>query len=223
MVGMMFENVREVQIKSVNGRINIEGWDNDYVEVDYTLHGEVDVEVEQEGDKLVIKEKPRTKKVLGIFQKSSDGWAEIELKVPRKVVVKAKNVNGELHAKNVRFTEAITVNGELELENCEAELIKTVNGEAKASLPTAGPLKATTVNGDIVLEIEELEDDIEVKSVNGDVVVRITDFCDARIKVTKVNGDVEIAGIDSNDPVIGAGTYEVKVSTVNGDVRVELI
>ena len=217
---MIFENVREVEIKATNGRIEIEGWENDYVEVNYTIHGEVNVEVEQKGSRLVIMEEPK-KKFLNLVREK--GWAEIEVKVPRSVPVSAKNVNGELKAKNARFEEATTVNGEIDLKDCEAEKLTTVNGEIKAHLTVAGPLKASTVNGEIELTIEELEGDAEVSCVNGDITLRLSEFCDARIVTKKVNGDVKMIGIEPDDPVIGTGEFEVKVSTVNGDVKVELI
>lgn len=43
---MIFENVKMVEIFVVNGKVEIEGWENDYVEVSYILYGEVEVEVE---------------------------------------------------------------------------------------------------------------------------------------------------------------------------------
>ncbi|AJC72545.1 hypothetical protein X802_10550 [Thermococcus guaymasensis DSM 11113] len=217
---MIFENVREVDIKATNGRIEIEGWENDYVEVDYTIHGEVNVEVEQKGSKLIIREEPK-KKFLNLLREN--GWAEISLKVPRNVVVNAKNVNGELKARSVRFENVATVNGRIWLEDCETKNISTVNGEIMAHLTVAGPLKASTVNGEIELTIEELEGNVEVSCVNGDIVLRLTEFCDARIVSKRVNGDVKLVGIDPGDPVIGTGEFEVRASTVNGDVRVELI
>ncbi len=218
---MIFENVREVEVRAVNGHIRLKGWEREHVEVDYTPHGEVDVEVEEKDGKLIIREEPK-KRFLNLLRK--EGWAEIEVSVPKAVVVSAETVNGELRAENVRFAEATTVNGELDLKDCEAKLITTVNGRAKADLSTAGPLKATTVNGRMVLEIEELEGDVEVASVNGNLVVRLSDFCDARVAVSRFNGTVRFVGIDPEEPVIGAGTYTVRVSTVNGGgVSVELV
>ncbi|WP_457750821.1 DUF4097 family beta strand repeat-containing protein [Thermococcus sp.] len=215
---MIFENVREVEIKATNGRIEIEGWENDYVEVNYIIHGEVNVEVEQKGSRLVIREELRKKfRLFG----GKNRWAEIKLKIPRGAPVKLGNVNGETKARNVLFTEATTVNGEMELENCEAEKLSTVNGEIRAHLRVAGPLKASTVNGEMELTIEELEGNVEIGCVNGDVTLRLTEFCDARIKLGSTRGDVELIGIE--DGVIGTGEFEVKVGTVNGDVRVELI
>jgi len=217
----MFEDVKEVDLKATNGRVEIEGWENDYVEVNYTVHGEVDVVIENENGTLVITEKPKRKfKFVGII-KAEEGWAEIEVKVPKSVPVKAKNVNGELTAKGVRFTDVTTVNGEIKLRNCEAELIKSVNGEIEAHLPVTGPLEVSTVNGDITVTVEELEGDVSVSCVNGDIVLRLTDFCDARIEAKKVNGDVKLVGIP--DGTIGTGEFCIKVKTVNGDVKVELI
>jgi len=111
---MIFENVREVEIKATNGRIGIEGWENDHVEVTYVPHGEVTVNVERKGSRLIIREEPR-RKFLNLL--GGKGWAEISVKVPREVLVNAKSVNGELRAKGVRFGEATTVNGEIMLED----------------------------------------------------------------------------------------------------------
>jgi len=218
---MMFENVREIEVNAVNGKVEIKGWEKEYAELDYSLHGnDVVVETDLKNGTLNVAERPR-RKLFNLLGKNS--WAEITLNVPRGVVVNAKNVNGKLKARGVRFGEATTVNGELILEDCEAEKLSTVNGEIKAHLTVAGPLKASTVNGELEVTIEELEGDVEVSCVNGDITLRLTDFCDARIVTKRANGDVKLVGIDPNDPVIGTGEFTVRVSTVNGDVRVELI
>jgi len=217
---MRFEDIREVDLKATNGRIEIEGWENDHVEVNYTTHGDVDLTIENENGTLVIREEPRRRfRFLSPFGK--EGWVEMELKVPKGVPVKAKNVNGELTAKEVRFTEVITVNGEIKLRDCEAGLIKTVNGEIEAYLPVAGPLEVSTVNGDVTVTIEELEGDVSVSSVNGDITLRLTEFCDARIETKNINGDVELVGISGG--VIGTGEFLIPVKTVNGSVRIELV
>jgi len=217
---VIFENVREVEINATNGKVRIEGWENDHAEVNYTTNGEVSVEVEQKGNRLIIKEEGK-KKFFNLIRKG--GWAEIEAKVPKSTVVKVRNVNGELKGRYIRFEDVTTVNGEMSIEDCEAKKLSTVNGSINAHLRVASPLKASTVNGEIELTIEELEGDVEVSTVNGDVVVRLSDFCDARIIAKNVNGEVKLVGIDPDEPIIGTGEFEVKVSTVNGSIRVELI
>nr|WP_297509069.1 DUF4097 family beta strand repeat-containing protein [Thermococcus sp.] len=217
---MIFENVKEVEIKAVNGRLNIEGWEQSHVEVDYTKYGDVDVKVKQRGSRLIIKEEPK-KRFLNFLGKS--GWAEINLKVPRDVIINARNVNGELKARGVRFAGATTVNGDIHLENCEAEKLSTVNGGIRAHLRVASFLKASTVNGNLDITLDDLDGDVELSSVNGDVILHLTDLCDAKIVTKSVHGDIEFNGIDPENPVIGIGDYEVKVSTVNGDVMIELV
>ncbi|ASJ02589.1 hypothetical protein A3L09_04605 [Thermococcus profundus] len=217
---MIFENVREVEISAVNGRVEIEGWENDHAEVSYTVHGEAEVEVERKGGKLIVREEPK-KKFLNLFGKS--GWAEVRVRVPRKVAVRASTVNGEIKAKNVSFEKVSTVNGRIELEDCNAGEISNVNGRVRAHLAFAKSLKVGSVNGPIEVEIEELEGNAKISTVNGHIRVGLSDFCDATIKAGRVNGAVTFEGIDPENPVIGTGDYEVKVSTVNGDITVELV
>ncbi|NJE42161.1 DUF4097 domain-containing protein [Thermococcus sp. GR6] len=218
---MRFDGVRRIELHLVAAETRVESWDESYVELTYELHGDdVKVDANLNGETLTIKEKPRRR----FFNRlGKDSWAEITLKVPRGVTLRVDTVIGKLRAEGVRFEEATTVNGTLILEECEAEMLKTVNGEIRPHLPVAGPLKASTVNGDIELTIEELEDDIEVNCVNGNMTLCLTDFCDARIISKKVNGNVRFVGINPNDPIIGTGELEVKVSTVNGDVKIELV
>ncbi|NJE47398.1 hypothetical protein E3E35_08300 [Thermococcus sp. GR7] len=218
---MRFDGVRRIELHLVAAETRVESWDESYVELAYELHGDdVRVDSDLNGETLIIKEKPRRR----FFNRlGKDSWAEITLKVPRGVTLRVDTVIGTLRAEGVRFDEANTVNGMLTLKECEAGRLKTVNGKIRAHLPVAGPLKASTVNGSIELTIEELEDDVEVSCVNGDVTLRLTDFCDAKIRVKKVNGDVKLVGIDPEDPVVGAGTFNISVSTVNGEVRVELV
>jgi DUF4097 and DUF4098 domain-containing protein YvlB len=203
-MAVIFENVKEVVIKAVNGKVEIEGWEDDHVEVYYTTHGEVDVKVERRGSRLTIREEPK-RRLLNLFGR--EGWAEIAVKVPENVLVNAKNVNGEIEARRVSFGEATTVNGEITLKECRAEKLKTVNGEIEAHLTVAGPLKASTVNGDLDITIEELDGNVEVSCVNGDVRLRLSDFCDARIVPKTARGDIELVGIDPENPVIGTGEY----------------
>lgn len=217
---MIFENVKMVEISAVNGKVEIEGWENDHVEVNYTVHREAEVEVEQRGERLVIREEPK-KRFFNLLGKS--GWAEITVRMPRKATVRASTVNGEIRAKNVSFEKVSTVNGRIELENCEAGEISNVNGRVGAHLALAKSLKAGSVNGPIELEIEELEGDAKISTVNGSITLALSDFCDATIRASRVNGAITFEGIDPENPVIGTGEFEVKVSTVNGSVVVRRV
>ena len=190
--------MKKVRIKAVNGKVMIEGWDESCAEVEYITHGEVNVEVEKPGDELIIKEEPKKKKILGIFEKSSNGWAEIRVKVPKGAVVSATNVNGTIEGREVEFKLVNSVNGRIILEKCMAGIISAINGGIKASLSRAESLKVNTVNGPIRLTIEELEGNAVIGTVNGSVRMIDTD-------------------------TIGTGEYEVNVSTVNGSITIEFV
>ncbi|AMQ19470.1 DUF4097 family beta strand repeat-containing protein [Thermococcus peptonophilus] len=217
---MIFENVKEVDVSAVNGKVEIEGWENDHAEVSYTVHGDARVEINRRGGKLVIKEKPK-KRFFNMLGKS--GWAEIIVKVPRNVPVIASSVNGEIRARNVSFEKVSTVNGRIEVEDCKAGEISNVNGRVKAHLALAKSLKASSVNGPMEVEIEELEGNAKISTVNGSITLSLSDFCDARIRTSRVNGAVTFEGTDPENPVIGTGEFEVKVSTVNGNIVVRRI
>jgi len=143
--------------------------------------------------------------------------------MPRKATVKASTVNGEIRARNVSFEKVSTVNGGIELENCEAGEISNVNGRVRAHLTLAKSLKASSVNGPMEVEIEELEGDAKISTVNGSIALALSDFCDATIKASRVNGAITFEGIDPENPVIGTGEFEVKVSTVNGNIVVRRV
>ena len=217
---MIFENVQEVDIGATNGHVEIEGRDSEHAEVNYTIHGEVNVEVEQRGSKLIIREEP--KKRLPNFGRKS-GWAEIKVKVPHNVAVNAKTVNGELNARGVRFENISTVNCKMELEDCEAKTINTVNSRITARLTVAGPLTVSAVNGKVELTIEELDGNVDVNCVNGGITLRLTEFCDAKIVTKRANAHVSLVGIDPDNPVIGTGQFKVRIKAVNGDVRVKIV
>ncbi|ASJ10726.1 hypothetical protein A3L12_05145 [Thermococcus sp. P6] len=197
---MMFENVEEVELRGINARMRVEGWESDIVEVNYVTHGRVKVKTELKGRKLIVREEPE-RRIFGL----NSGGAEIEVKLPVNVPLKVRNVNG-----------TVIIRG------CRAEYLDTINGEIDARFTIAGPLRARTVNGRLNIVLEEIEGDIDVSTVNGDVNIRLSDFCDARISVRRVNGSVRFVGIDPEEPLIGSGTYKVEVKTVNGSVSVEL-
>ena len=218
---MKFKGVESVKLALVVGRAEVEGWDGDCVEVSYNLHGDdVRVETEVEDGTLLIAEKPRRK----FFNRLGKGnWAEIRVRVPKGTIVNVNNVNGTVEGRDARFKEIKTVSGKVDLRNCEVRQMKCVNGHIRATLPVAGPLNASTVNGALEITIEDIEGEVNVSSVNGNVFLRLTEFCDARIEVKKANGCVELVGVDPENPVIGTGEFPIRVKTVNGYVRVELI
>lgn len=54
MMSMVSENVKEVEVSAVNGKVELEGWESDHVEVDYIIHGEFEVKVSTVNGNVVV-------------------------------------------------------------------------------------------------------------------------------------------------------------------------
>ncbi|MFA4640238.1 DUF4097 family beta strand repeat-containing protein [Pyrococcus kukulkanii] len=211
---MIFEDVREVIVSSVSGKITVEEHKEDFVEVNYTIEGECDVEIKQEGEKLIIKEKPKRKKILGIINKDLKGKADITVKVPESVSVAASTVNGTVLIEGAKAGKITSVNGSIVLKEARVSEISTVNGGVSGSIALAEDLKVSAVNGSISLDIEDIEGDGIVSTVNGSVRIRMSDLCDVTVIATAVNGRIHVDDFED-------GEFKLKISTVNGSVVVE--
>ena len=132
----------------------------------------------------------------------------------------------------VRFT-AGTVNGDVDAEGIRADVkASTVNGDV--GVRTSGFAEASTVNGDISLRLgrSSFTDDVEFETVNGSITIEMPEGLNADFRASTVNGS-----IDSDFPItvtgkvsrrslrgsIGSGGPELRLSTVNGSIRLRRI
>lgn len=134
----------------------------------------------------------------------------------------------------VRVPEGIrfwghTVNGDLEARDMEADVKgSTVNGDVEVS--TSGFAEASTVNGSIVCHLgsSRFDNDVEFETVNGSITIEIPEGLNADFRASTVNGsidsdfDVLVVGKFSPRSLrgrIGEGGPELRMSTVNGSIR----
>jgi DUF4097 and DUF4098 domain-containing protein YvlB len=105
-------------------------------------------------------------------------------------------------------------------------LVRTMAGDVSATVPADGHLELEVVSGDV--SISEVGTRIEVKTVSGDVDISRTS---GKMAAKTVSGDVtldQVAGsieieTRSGDVDLGAtGPFSGSVSTISGDVSVEL-
>jgi Putative adhesin len=122
-----------------------------------------------------------------------------------------------------------TVNGSLNVSGATAEVrASTVNGGIEAS-STGGPVSASTVNGSVRARMGTVgTEDLHYSTVNGSVTVELPESLDADLDLSTVNGS-----LSSDYPMtvegritprhiratIGKGGRQLRVSTVNGSVR----
>jgi hypothetical protein len=128
--------------------------------------------------------------------------------------------------------DASTVNGTLEVAGATAAVkVRTVNGGIDAS-SLGGPVSAKTVNGGIKVRTGTVGDGpTEYATVNGSITLGLPDGLNADIDMSTVNGSISsddfpitVQGrIDRRhlSGKIGKGGPLLKVSTVNGSIRLQ--
>lgn len=122
-----------------------------------------------------------------------------------------------------------TVNGWVRAEGLGADVrASTVNGDVEVR--TTGFAEASTVNGDIHCRVgrSTLTDDVEFETVNGSITVEMPEGLDADFRANTVNGSIDsdfailVTGKVSRRSMrgtIGDGGPELRLSTVNGSIR----
>lgn len=146
----------------------------------------------------------------------NDVQVDFTVQVPAGVRFAGHTVNGSVEAQGIRAdVEATTVNGSVEVE-------------------TTGFAEASSVNGDITCRLgrSSFTEDVEFETVNGSITVEMPEGLHADFRANTVNGS-----IDSDFPImvtgkvsrrslrgtIGNGGPELRLSTVNGSIRLRKI
>lgn len=198
-----------VEIFGVNGDIRAVSSDDGQVHVEATLRGRrsapetVRMEVvEHEGGVTVCAVYPTPEGARrqndcrpgGGSRHVEDNDVEVDflVRVPAGVQLRAHTVNGGVDVEGLRGdAEGTAVNGDVRIET------------------TGFVHAATTVNGDVLVEVPAgLEADFRASTVNGTIESDFPILLSGRV------GPREIRG------TIGAGGRELRVSTVNGNIRI---
>jgi hypothetical protein len=153
------------------------------------------------------------------------------VRVPEGVRVEAETVNGEMSVRGVTSgVDASTVNGGVEVLNVGGAVrASTVNGRVEVSTRN-GPVTATTVNGDVDVRMAAIAgtEPMKFTTVNGRVRVEMPESMDADVEMETMHGS-----ISSDYPVqlsgrfgprhargtIGRGGRRIELETLNGSVE----
>ncbi len=199
-----------VNVSDVNGSITIQGSETGKVSVEVRQEGSAEklasypVEVKQDGDTVTARlccgpcaEKKRNCK--------NPPETHFTLRVPRGASLELNAVNADVKVAGVTGRQEVSsVNGKVELAGSTKEL------------------KVSSVNGPVSLSPQALGD-TEVSTVSGDVRLRLPAQADATVEYSTVGGSFngQSKSLGSMTKTYGAGTHEVEVSTVSGELQVE--
>jgi hypothetical protein len=144
--------------------------------------------------------------------RNNDVKVEFAVKIPAGVNLIARSVNGDVDARDIQ--------GDVQAH--------TVNGRVSAT--ATGVVEGHTVNGDIVVAMGTAPaKSLEFHTVNGKIEIGMPQGSGAEMDANTVNGRIEsdfpmqIAGTLSPRHVkarLGNGGPELKLHTVNGDIRI---
>jgi len=143
--------------------------------------------------------------------RDNDVQVDFTVQVPAGVAFTGRTVNGDIMASGLKGdAEAYTVNGSIKLETRGTARATTVNGSIQAEMgaPASGDLEFETVNGGITITMPAASGaDVHASTVNGRI---STDF------PLTVQGKFSPRSLRGT---IGKGGPELKLSTVNGSIR----
>lgn len=210
-----------LELENTNGGITVEPATGQEIEVSAEriakassdeaakdLLKQVEIQVEQSGDRLRVKSKyPRDLHMARVEIRYT-------VKVPASISVKLENTNGKITLTNL----ANSVDA------------STTNGGVSASGLT-GTVKASTTNGGLDIDVNAVaKDGIELSTTNGGVSLHLPSSSKADVSASCVNGGISVDHLtldkssDSSrrhvEGRLNGGGPRVKVETVNGGVRI---
>lgn len=221
------EKGKTIQIKGVYGEIHAEPSAGNQVEVVASKRGgdssasQVRIEFVEHNDGVTICALYPQKSSAPAKCEPGDGWlksyknntkVDFTVRVPAGVRFVSRLVNGDVTAISLNSdVEAYTINGDVRVSTAEQAQASTINGNIMASMGSASwtePLSFETINGSITLELPPTANaDVNVNTVNG----RIS----SQLPLT-IRGSLSKNRLDG---VIGNGGSKLKLSTINGSVK----
>ena len=219
----------ELNVTNKNGKIEIEAWENNFVEVKAvksTNHGieefqkvEIDVQV---GNEMNIETK--------YLEKIAKVSVNYEIKVPKDLLVnRITTSNGKIIITGTKGNPTLkTSNGKIIVDNVDGYVsAKTSNGRIEIT-NVLGVLEANTSNGRIIAEIPEIiNDELDISTSNGSIELFIPSKLNINIEAITSNGKIKLNEIEvitsemSSKYLkgrIGNGGKKLSVTTSNGNI-----
>ncbi|MEX0173348.1 DUF4097 family beta strand repeat-containing protein [Streptomyces sp. LMG1-1-1.1] len=247
--------VTRLQVRIVNGAVNVVGTDEDSVRVEISEIEGPPLIVSQDGSTLTVSyEDLQWKSILKwLDRKEFKRRAVVSVAVPAGVDVEVgvvgaeavvSGVSGRTEVRGVTGdttllglsgpVRAESVSGNLAAQSVTGALrINSVTGDVTVIEGAGASVKADTVSGDMVVDLDPAElggppADIRLTSVSGEVAIRLPHPADARVEASTTSGSVSNAfedlrvggmwGAKTITGTLGAGRGTLKATTVSGSI-----
>ncbi|MBN1694227.1 DUF4097 family beta strand repeat protein [candidate division WOR-3 bacterium] len=228
----------DLSVSTRNGKIDIEKWDKDQVEI-FAVVGtnkseeeldKIDIDISVD-ENIVIetkfpadesKEKSSEEEKFSSWDLikqaitsgfSGSGAVNYEIKVPNYLVVtEATSTNGEITLTGTKGPSKITTtNGEIKIENVEGNIeARTTNGKVEIE-NAKGLITATTTNGRIRVKGEGIK---ELRTTNGGIEAEFKGIEEGGSEISTTNGSITIG-------IPGSLNSVLELSTTNGGIDLD--
>ena len=222
----------QLRLDSVNGRVEIIGWDRSDAVIKALKHGKTQQSVE--ATKITVTASPDEIVIHTLQPPGETGFAAIW-----SWFENGGNNNATVDyaiqvPRHARLANISSVNGRVVIDDVGGDITaSTVNGEMQVR-DAAGSLKLSTVNGRIAAELVALGRDqsVSLNAVNGRIELTLPANADAEVSVNTVNGHItsEFPSliVQKDFPIgqhlkntLGKGGANVKAYTVNGSISIQ--
>ncbi|MEU3395237.1 DUF4097 family beta strand repeat-containing protein [Streptomyces filamentosus] len=247
--------VTRLRIRVVGGAVNVVGTDESTARVEVSEIEGPPLIVTQEGSTLTVTyEDLHWKGILKwLDSKAHRRRAVVSVAVPAGAEVEVGAVTAESVVSGVRGrtevrgvtgsttlvglsgpVRAESVSGALEAQSVTGALrVSTVTGDVTVIEGSGAAVRAETVSGDMVLDLDPAPSgappaDIRLSSVSGEVAIRLPHPANARVEASTTSGAVSNAfedlrvggewGTKSITGTLGAGSGTLRATTVSGSI-----
>jgi hypothetical protein len=216
----------EVEIVTVSGLVEVDGWERSEVEVSGSAGDGVErVDVTSSGNRTSIRVVPRSRLSWG-----NDSEAHLVVHVPAKSAVMASVVSSDFKVNGVSGTlkvqsvsgnvtgdaggdvNATAISGDIRLTARAAQMIeiKTISGDIRLT-GGGGEVDVTTVSGGATLELAGVTRG-RFKSVSGDLMVALALGTEGQIDSESVSGSIDME-------FAATPAAEFDVQSFSGDIK----
>ncbi|MBB4826126.1 DUF4097 and DUF4098 domain-containing protein YvlB [Sporosarcina luteola] len=139
-------------------------------------------------------------------------------------VLHAESDNGRIEIEKVQTDQlkAMTDNGRVSMRYVDAETVYAESDNGRIELEeVTGEVTATTDNGRIILNSEEINRNIDLQSDNGSIEIHSRNTpTDVTIYAKTGHGRIDVYGEKNKKTVFGNGYHTIKLKTDNGRITV---
>ena len=233
------EGLELIDAESVNGSIEVTGYDGDLVNIDATIkiEGANEKTCQELLEKIEIKVKPSGNKLKIEYDANKKWGYEIsvsyKIQAPSRMGVDAETVNGGISLSGMNGKADLeTVNGSISYKGSSGKIdAETVNGSIEF-IDATGEIGGEAVNGNLsVVCKDSAPANMDLETINGRIEIELGSTPDAMIDASAKNCKINLKGLPqvsldkkarSFSSVLGNGSGSYELSTVNGSITINM-